>query len=138
MKLATELARKATGRTLYVLDEPTTGLHFSDIELLTHALLGLRDAGNTVLFIEHNVELVACADWVIDLGPEGGEHGGRIVAEGPPEKVALAGGSHTARYLAIALEATKARSRARAASARRLENRLPNGKLDSCVSVTKA
>jgi excinuclease ABC subunit A len=109
VKLATELARKATGRTLYVLDEPTTGLHFSDIELLTHALLGLRDAGNTVLFIEHNVELVACADWVIDLGPEGGEHGGRIVAEGPPERVALAKDSHTARYLALALEATKSK-----------------------------
>jgi excinuclease ABC subunit A len=93
-----------------VLDEPTTGLHFSDIELLTHALLGLRDAGNTVLFIEHNVELVACANWVIDLGPEGGEHGGRIVAEGPPEKVALAEESHTAKYLSAALEATKARS----------------------------
>ena len=88
------LSRKATGSTLYVLDEPTTGLHFSDIELLTHALLGLRDAGNTVLFIEHNVDLVACADWVIDLGPEGGEHGGRIVAQGPPsEAVALAEGS---------------------------------------------
>jgi excinuclease ABC subunit A len=109
VKLATELARKATGRTLYVLDEPTTGLHFSDIELLTHALLGLRDAGNTVLFIEHNVDLVACADWVIDLGPEGGEHGGRIVAEGPPERVAAVEGSHTARYLAHALEAAKQR-----------------------------
>jgi excinuclease ABC subunit A len=103
VKLATELARRATGRTLYVLDEPTTGLHFSDIELLTHALLGLRDAGNTVLFIEHNVDLVACADWVIDLGPEGGEHGGRIVAEGPPELVAAAPGSHTGRYLKLAL-----------------------------------
>jgi excinuclease ABC subunit A len=107
VKLATELARKATGRTLYVLDEPTTGLHFSDIELLTHALLGLRDAGNTVLFIEHNVELVACADWVIDLGPEGGEHGGRIVAEGPPELVAGVEGSHTGRYLKQALSGTR-------------------------------
>jgi excinuclease ABC subunit A len=103
VKLATELSRKATGRTLYVLDEPTTGLHFSDIELLTHALLGLRDAGNTVLFIEHNVDLVACADWVIDLGPEGGERGGRIVAEGAPELVAQTEGSHTGRYLAAAL-----------------------------------
>ncbi len=103
VKLATELSRKATGRTLYVLDEPTTGLHFSDIELLTHALLGLRDAGNTVLFIEHNVELVACADWVVDLGPEGGERGGQIVAQGPPELVAAAANSHTGRYLALAL-----------------------------------
>jgi len=107
VKLATELSRKATGRTLYVLDEPTTGLHFSDIELLTHALLGLRDAGNTVLFIEHNVDLVACADWVIDLGPEGGEHGGRIVAQGPPEKIAEAEGSHTGRYLKLALNGTR-------------------------------
>jgi excinuclease ABC subunit A len=105
VKLATELARKATGRTLYVLDEPTTGLHFSDIELLTHALLGLRDAGNTVLFIEHNTDLIACADWVVDLGPEGGEHGGRIVASGPPESIAACAESHTGRYLAAALAA---------------------------------
>ncbi len=107
VKLATELARKATGRTLYVLDEPTTGLHFSDIELLTHALFGLRDAGNTVLFIEHNVDLVACADWVIDLGPEGGDQGGRIVAAGPPEVVQDAEGSHTGRYLKAALTSTR-------------------------------
>jgi excinuclease ABC subunit A len=108
VKLATELARKATGRTLYVLDEPTTGLHFSDIELLTHALLGLRDAGNTVLFIEHNVDLIACADWVVDLGPEGGEHGGRIVAEGPPEAIAEVAESHTGRYLKLALSGIRA------------------------------
>jgi excinuclease ABC subunit A len=107
VKLATELARKATGRTLYVLDEPTTGLHFSDIELLTHALFGLRDAGNTVLFIEHNVDLVACADWVIDLGPEGGDQGGRIVAAGPPEVVQNAEGSHTGRYLKASLASTR-------------------------------
>jgi excinuclease ABC subunit A len=109
VKLATELARKATGRTLYVLDEPTTGLHFSDIELLTHALLGLRDAGNTVLFIEHNTDLIACADWVIDLGPEGGENGGYVVAQGPPEAIAAATGSHTGRYLASVLAAERAR-----------------------------
>jgi len=106
VKLATELSRKATGRTLYVLDEPTTGLHFSDIELLTHALLGLRDAGNTVLFIEHNVDLISCADWVVDLGPEGGERGGRIVAQGAPELVAKTDGSHTGRYLRAALDQT--------------------------------
>jgi len=104
VKLASELARKATGRTLYVLDEPTTGLHFSDIELLTVALVGLRDAGNSILVIEHNIDLVACADWVIDLGPEGGENGGRIVAEGPPESVALSEESHTGRYLRQVLE----------------------------------
>ncbi|HEY2406382.1 MAG TPA: excinuclease ABC subunit UvrA [Polyangiaceae bacterium] len=100
VKLASELSRKATGRTLYVLDEPTTGLHFSDIELLTHALFSLRDAGNSILLIEHNIELVACADWVIDLGPEGGSNGGRIVATGTPEQVAESeGSSHTGRYL---------------------------------------
>jgi excinuclease ABC subunit A len=128
VKLATELARKATGRTLYVLDEPTTGLHFSDIELLTHALLGLRDAGNTVLFIEHNVELVACADWVVDLGPEDGEHGGRIVAEGPPERVAEAEESHTAKYLALALEATKNKNTSASASGVRPATREPAAK----------
>ncbi|MCK6536764.1 MAG: excinuclease ABC subunit UvrA [Polyangiaceae bacterium] len=99
VKLATELARKATGATLYVLDEPTTGLHFQDIELLTLALTGLRDAGNSIVVIEHNVDLVACADWVVDLGPEGGEGGGRIVASGTPEQVAATPGSHTGRYL---------------------------------------
>ncbi|HET9960169.1 MAG TPA: excinuclease ABC subunit UvrA, partial [Polyangiaceae bacterium] len=103
VKLATELSRKATGRTLYVLDEPTTGLHFSDIELLTHALFGLRDAGNSVLLIEHNIDLVACADWVVDMGPEGGEHGGLIVAAGTPEEVAESSNSYTGRYLKPAL-----------------------------------
>jgi excinuclease ABC subunit A len=105
VKLATELARKATGRTLYVLDEPTTGLHFSDIELLTHALFGLRDAGNSVVLIEHNIDLVACSDWVVDMGPGGGEHGGEIVAQGTPEDLAQNSRSQTGRYLKLALEA---------------------------------
>lgn len=123
VKLATELARKATGSTLYVLDEPTTGLHFQDIELLTHALTGLRDAGNSIVLIEHNMDLVACADWVVDLGPEGGEGGGRIVAEGTPEEVAETAASHTGRYLGEVLRrdarpAQKPRT-APAASARR-------------------
>ncbi|HEX3593566.1 MAG TPA: excinuclease ABC subunit UvrA [Polyangiaceae bacterium] len=104
VKLATELARKATGRTLYVLDEPTTGLHFSDIEMLTAALFGLRDAGNSILIIEHNLELVACADWVIDMGPEGGERGGEVVVAGPPEVVAGNPRSHTGKHLAPVLE----------------------------------
>jgi excinuclease ABC subunit A len=103
VKLAAELARKATGRTLYVLDEPTTGLHFSDIELLLLALLELRDAGNSILIIEHNIDLIACADWVIDMGPEGGERGGEIIAQGPPEHVAQRNSSETGRYLAAAL-----------------------------------
>jgi excinuclease ABC subunit A len=112
VKLARELARKATGRTLYVLDEPTTGLHFSDIEMLTVALAGLRDAGNTVIIIEHNLDVVACSDWVVDLGPEGGERGGELVAAGSPEEVSRAAGSHTARYLRPVLESTPARSAA--------------------------
>jgi excinuclease ABC subunit A len=104
VKLASELARKATGRTLYVLDEPTTGLHFSDIELLLLALLELRDAGNSILFIEHNIDLIACADWVIDMGPEGGERGGQVIAEGPPEAVAQCEASQTGQYLRGPLE----------------------------------
>ena len=103
VKLARELSRKATGRTLYVLDEPTTGLHFADIEVLLVALTDLRDQGNTVVVIEHNLDVVACADWVIDLGPEGGEGGGEIVAVGTPEQVVLVQRSHTARYLAEVL-----------------------------------
>jgi len=103
VKLARELARKATGRTLYVLDEPTTGLHFTDIEVLLAALLELRDQGNTVVVIEHNLDVVACADWVIDLGPEGGDKGGTIVASGTPEAIAACAQSHTGRYLAEVL-----------------------------------
>ncbi|MBN2192967.1 MAG: excinuclease ABC subunit UvrA [Polyangiaceae bacterium] len=103
VKLATELARRATGSTLYVLDEPTTGLHFQDIELLTHALLELRGAGNSIIIIEHNIDLVACADWVVDIGPEGGENGGRIVAAGTPEAIAHCPESHTGRFLAKTL-----------------------------------
>ena len=99
VKLASELSRKATGRTLYVLDEPTTGLHFQDIELLMRALFDLRDVGNTVLLIEHNIELIAAADWIIDLGPEGGDGGGRVVVEGSPQMVADCAESHTGRFL---------------------------------------
>ena len=104
VKLARELARKATGKTLYVLDEPTTGLHFTDIEALLTALTDLRDQGNTVVVIEHNLDVIACADWVIDLGPEGGSGGGKIVVVGTPEQVAATEGSHTGRYLADVLE----------------------------------
>src|SRR6202000_305238 len=96
VKLARELSRRATGRTLYVLDEPTTGLHFADIEALLSALTDLRDQGNTVVVIEHNLDVVACADWVLDLGPEGGEGGGEIVVVGTPETVATSERSHTA------------------------------------------
>jgi excinuclease ABC subunit A len=99
VKLATELARRATGRTLYILDEPTTGLHFDDIRNLLEVLNKLVDRGNTVLIIEHNLEVIKSADWVIDLGPEGGNKGGNIVAEGTPKEVAKAKNSYTGKYL---------------------------------------
>ncbi len=104
IKLARELAKRATGRTLYILDEPTTGLHFRDIEQLLAVLLRLRDEGNTIVVIEHNLDVIKTADWVIDLGPEGGAGGGRIVAEGTPETVAAVPGSHTGQYLARTLD----------------------------------
>lgn len=110
VKLASELARKATGRTLFVLDEPTTGLHFRDIELLLRALFELRDAGNTIVIIEHNIELIACTDWVVDLGPEGGQNGGRIVAFGPPVDISNIPESHTGRYLAAHLQRLASRA----------------------------
>jgi excinuclease ABC subunit A len=107
VKLSLELSKRDTGRTLYILDEPTTGLHFHDIKLLLEVLHRLRDAGNTVVVIEHNMEVIKTADWVIDLGPEGGERGGRIVAAGTPEEVSRHPDSHTARYLKQALAAMK-------------------------------
>ncbi len=99
VKLATELARKATGRTFYILDEPTTGLHFHDVAKLLEVLFKLRDAGNTLLVIEHNLDVIKTADWIIDLGPEGGAGGGKIVAEGPPEKIVHCAASFTGHYL---------------------------------------
>jgi len=121
VKLATELAKVATGRTLYVLDEPTTGLHFADIEKLLEVLQRLVDAGNTVLVIEHNLDVVRVADWIIDLGPEGGAGGGALVATGTPEQVAHVAGSYTGEFLARVLpgaaRATKAPRRRRTAKA---------------------
>ncbi len=99
VKLARELAKRDTGRTLYILDEPTTGLHFQDIEMLLAVLQRLVDSGNTVIIIEHNLDVIKSADWIIDLGPEGGRGGGRIVADGPPEKIAAVEASYTGRYL---------------------------------------
>jgi excinuclease ABC subunit A len=103
VKLAAELAKKATGRTVYILDEPTTGLHFADIQKLLEVLLKLRDQGNTLIVIEHNLEVIKSADWIIDLGPEGGRGGGRVIAQGTPEQVVLVEASHTGRYLKRAL-----------------------------------
>jgi excinuclease ABC subunit A len=100
VKLARELSRRSTGRTLYVLDEPTTGLHFDDIKRLLRVLERLVEAGNTVVVIEHNLDVIKTADWVIDLGPEGGDAGGRLVATGTPEQVAAVAESYTGQYLA--------------------------------------
>ena len=104
IKLSRELARVGTGRTLYILDEPTTGLHFDDMQKLLVVLDRLVEAGNTVVVIEHNLDVIKCADWVIDLGPEGGAGGGRVLATGTPEEVAAIEASHTGRYLARVLE----------------------------------
>ena len=100
VKLAQELSKRDTGRTLYILDEPTTGLHFADIDLLLRVLHQLRDAGNTIVVIEHNLDVIKTADWLIDMGPEGGAGGGNVVAQGTPEQVAANSASHTGRYLA--------------------------------------
>ncbi len=100
VKLATELGKRSTGRTIYILDEPTTGLHFEDVRRLLGVLQRLVDVGNTVLVIEHNLDVIKSADWIVDLGPEGGDGGGQIIAEGPPEHVAKTAGSYTGQYLA--------------------------------------
>jgi excinuclease ABC subunit A len=105
VKLSKELSRRATGRTLYILDEPTTGLHFEDVRKLLEVLHALVDQGNTVIVIEHNLDVIKTADWIIDIGPEGGDGGGQIVATGAPEDVAKVDGSHTGRYLSPLLKA---------------------------------
>ncbi len=108
IKLARELSRRQTGKTLYILDEPTTGLHFEDIRKLLDVLNQLVDLGNTVLVIEHQLDVIKSADWIIDLGPEGGEKGGTVVAAGPPEHIIRSRRSHTARALEKALKNGKA------------------------------
>jgi excinuclease ABC subunit A len=100
VKLASELAKRSTGHTMYVLDEPTTGLHFEDVRKLLTVLVRLVDQGNSVIVIEHNLDVIKTADWIIDLGPEGGRGGGTVVAEGPPEVVAKVRDSHTGAVLA--------------------------------------
>jgi excinuclease ABC subunit A len=103
IKLTKELGRKNTGSTLYLLDEPTTGLHFDDVRKLLEVLAELVELGNTIVIIEHNLDVIKVSDYIIDLGPDGGEGGGQIVAQGPPEKVARSKKSHTAHYLEMAL-----------------------------------
>jgi excinuclease ABC subunit A len=100
IKLASELSRRATGRTMYILDEPTTGLHFADVERLLAVLQRLVDAGNTVVVIEHNLDIIKAADWIIDLGQDGGERGGEVIAEGTPEAIAASPISYTGQFLA--------------------------------------
>ena len=113
IKLSTELSKRATGRTLYILDEPTTGLHFADVHRLLEVLNRLTDAGNTVIVIEHNLDVIKCADHVIDLGPEGGDEGGQVVAVGTPEELANVKGSYTGVYLKKVLEGEGLRAHAR-------------------------
>jgi excinuclease ABC subunit A len=108
VKLSKELSKRATGRTLYILDEPTTGLHFEDVRKLLEVLHELVEQGNTVVVIEHNLDVVKTADWIIDIGPEGGDGGGKIVATGTPEDIVKVAASHTGRYLKPLL-ATKKR-----------------------------
>jgi excinuclease ABC subunit A len=103
VKLAKELARRATGKTLYILDEPTTGLHFEDVKKLIEVLQTLVNQGNTIIVIEHNLEVIKTSDWIIDLGPEGGDKGGYIIATGTPEDVAMVLESYTGQYLAAHL-----------------------------------
>jgi excinuclease ABC subunit A len=112
IKLALELSKRDTGRTLYILDEPTTGLHFHDIEMLLTVLHRLRDHGNTVVVIEHNLDVIKTADWIIDMGPEGGEGGGRIIAQGTPETIAGTDSSCTGHYLRYLIGAKSVRGRA--------------------------
>ena len=107
VKLATELSKKSTGRTLYILDEPTTGLHIADVHKLTEMLNRLVEAGNTVLVIEHNLDVIKIADYIIDLGPEGGDNGGKVIAKGTPEQVCKVEGSYTGKYLKKILEKSK-------------------------------
>jgi excinuclease ABC subunit A len=104
VKLALELSKRDTGRTLYILDEPTTGLHFQDIEMLLSVLQRLAANGNTIVVIEHNLDVIKTADWIVDLGPEGGDGGGRILVAGTPEQVAKCKASHTGRFLKPLLE----------------------------------
>ena len=124
VKLAKELSRRATGRTVYILDEPTTGLHFEDVRKLLEVLHRLVESGNTVIVIEHNLEVIKTADWVLDLGPDGGSGGGRLIAEGPPEEIVKVAENYTGQYLARMLPRSAAAKNA-PDSVFRLERKTP-------------
>ncbi len=111
IKLATELSKRSTGNTIYILDEPTTGLHFADVDKLIEILHKLTEAGNTVVVIEHNLDVIKTADYIIDLGPEGGDKGGTIVATGTPEEVAKCSRSYTGKYISKMLDKAKEKSK---------------------------
>ena len=111
MKLAAELQKRSTGRTVYILDEPTTGLHFDDIRKLLGVINGLVDKGNTVIVIEHNLDVIKTSDWIVDMGPEGGAAGGTVVAQGTPEDVAAVSKSYTGQFLADPLGLRRRRGR---------------------------
>jgi excinuclease ABC subunit A len=119
VKLASELQKRSTGRTVYILDEPTTGLHFDDIRKLLDVINGLVDKGNTVIVIEHNLDVIKTSDWIIDMGPEGGAEGGTIVAEGTPEDIAAVPESYTGKFLAETLRAATASTAAPRRSTKR-------------------
>lgn len=146
VKLASELQKRSTGRTVYVLDEPTTGLHFEDISKLITVLSGLVDKGNTVIVIEHNLDVIKTADWVIDMGPEGGNGGGLVVAEGTPEQVASVPASHTGKFLQSILDADRiseaavpsGRGTTRKAAARRTAPAKKTAAAAKKAAVTKA
>lgn len=146
VKLASELQKRSTGRTVYVLDEPTTGLHFEDISKLITVLSGLVDKGNTVIVIEHNLDVIKTADWVVDMGPEGGNGGGLVVAEGTPEQVASVPASHTGKFLQSILDADRVseaavpsgRGTTRKAAARRTTPAKKTAAAAKKAAVTKA
>ena len=143
VKLSTELQKRSTGRTIYVLDEPTTGLHFEDIRKLLEVLQGLVDKGNTVIVIEHNLDVIKSADWIVDLGPEGGKRGGLVIGEGTPEDVAAMEHSFTGQFLAPILEKGRAGMRAArpsvaAAAARRRTTTAPSPTPNRCRRTTRS
>ena len=128
IKLSRELSKKETGKTLYVLDEPTTGLHFADIELLLKVIHGLADRGNTIVIVEHNMDVVKTADWVLDLGPEGGEGGGRVVSEGRPQVIAKCAESYTGAALAKSLGIKRKKQRKQPKAIRQIVSESPAAK----------